>query len=114
MMYAMFSDQCLTFPYSSIDNMFLKRCGSCNFHFQKDEFTGSKNYTKRLDVHIGVDLSSKGAITGHFGASFDYNRIHRQTTYGQNVFTQAETSCCAYTSDIVTTSPPQFHPNFTV
>ena len=93
--------------------MFLRRCGSCSFNFQKEEFTGSKNYTKRLEVKVGVDLSSKGSISGKFGASFDYNRIHRETTYGQNMFTQSVTSCCAYTSDIITTSPPEFDLKFT-
>ena len=74
--------------------------------------TGVHEYTNQLHLHVG--FASGEALTdgGDFGGSADYNHVYQKTTNQTSVFTQSDTTCCAYTFFTLRYAHPEFHPNF--
>ena len=88
--------------------------GSCRLDFVTTNINSTKTYLKNLEHSIRVTGSWPAAwkVNGSFGASFDYHHIENNTALSQNIFTQSEASCCAYSATLYDYGHPKFHPNF--
>ena len=83
--------------------------GNCLFSFSTEKITGIKTYTEDLETKISTTF---GAFGGKFGASLGYYHIEHNTEHYQNIFTETEASCCAYTAELYEFAHPKFHNNF--
>jgi hypothetical protein len=83
--------------------------GSCSLHFQSTEIMGTHSYQSSLEVKAEV---SAGGWDAKFSASTDYKHVEQSSSTEKSVFTESEATCCAYSTEILTYTPPKFHANF--
>ena len=96
--------------YCTPDGLSVLSCdGNCAFSFNTEIIKGTHSYYNKLTTGAKFDVNAFG---GAFGASQDYDHIQKYTNNGMNMFTQSEISCCVYTSELFTFTPPKFHRNF--
>ena len=87
--------------------------GTCSLSFSSSIIETTAQYSDRLAVRASLSGSgSKFGFDGAFSASADYQRVSRETQQNSLTVVQSESSCCAYEGNILSFTPPPFHPNF--
>jgi hypothetical protein len=87
----------------------LQCTGSCSLEADVSTFSDASSYSALLSSKVEFDISF---FDDAFGASFDYQRIERETSAGEKVYMQAQAQCCAYTAKVDYFSPPPFTADF--